>query len=289
MATAVPAERRPERNLRETGLNPEPVAGGPTWHTAGLSGESLTMPFQDHFSLLAARYARVRPGYPDALFDYLAGVAPGRGVAWDCGTGSGQAARGLARHFACVHATDASAEQLRHAQPHPRVDYHREAAEHVSLDAGSVDLVTSAVAAHWFDLDRFYPEVRRVLKPGGVIAVWTYHLPHVSPAVDGVVGYYYATLLAGHWPELIRYVDQRYATLPFPFDELGAPPFTMATSWTAGQLAAFLASWSAVPRYHEAKGRHPVDEIWDDLLAAWGPEAAGREVTWDLHLRVGRA
>jgi len=245
------------------------------------------MAFQDHYSLLAARYARARPGYPDALFDYLASVAPGHGLAWDCGTGNGQAARGLARRFACVHATDASAEQLRHAEPHPRVSYHREPAERVSLRDESVDLVTSAVAAHWFDLDRFYPEVRRVLKPGGAVALWTYHLPRVSPAVDRLVAYYYSTLLAGHWPDRISYVDQRYATLPFPFDELEPPALTMTTSWTAAQLAAFLASWSAVPRYQKAHGRHPVDEIWDDLVTAWEGDDATRTITWDLHLRVG--
>ena len=247
------------------------------------------MPFQDHYSLLAARYSRARPGYPDALFQYLAGIAPGRDLAWDCGTGNGQAARGLARQFAHVHATDASAEQLRQAEPHERVTFRREPAERVSLGDGTADLVTSAVAAHWFDLDRFYPEVRRVLKPGGVIAVWTYHLPRVSPAVDGVVFYYYGTLLAGHWPELMRHVDQRYATLPFPFDELPPPRLTMTASWTAAQLAAFLATWSAVTRYHQEKGVHPVDEIWEDLLAAWDSGAsAPRRVTWDLHLRVGR-
>lgn len=245
------------------------------------------MAFQDYYSLLAARYARARPGYPDALFDYLASIAPGHDLAWDCGTGNGQAARGLARRFACIHATDASAEQLRHAPPHPRVSYRREPAERVSLRDASVDVVTSAVAAHWFDLDRFYPEVRRVLKPGGVVALWTYHLPRVSPAVDGIVNYYYPTLLAGHWPDLIRYVDQRYATLPFPFTEVEPPAFTMTTSWTAAQLAAFLASWSAVPHYHKAHGRHPVDEIWDDLAAAWDSEGARRNVTWDVHMRVG--
>ena len=246
------------------------------------------MNFQDHFSRLAPAYARSRPGYPAELFDYLADLAPVRDLAWDCGTGNGQAARGLARHFLHVHATDASADQLGHAQPHDRVAYRQEPAESVSLASAVVDLVTSAVAVHWFDFDQFYAEVRRVLKPGGVIAVWTYHLPHVDARVDPIVSHYYGTLLAGYWPDRLRYVDQRYRTLPFPFDELPAPVFDMSVSWTLEQLAGFLASWSAAPRYQQAKGHHPLEPVWDDLTAAWGANGGERVVSWQLYLRVGR-
>ena len=246
------------------------------------------MEFKDHFSKLAEIYAKSRPRYPDSLFDYLAAVAPGRELAWDCGTGNGQAAVSLARHFEQVWATDASPEQIEYAQPHPRVTYRVEAAEHVSVETGSCDLVTVAIAVHWFDLDLFYKEVRRVLKPGGVLAVWTYHLPVISPEIDRIVLKYYAEVLQGYWPERIHYVDKRYQTLPFPFEELSAPTFNMLADWDLDQLAGFLASWSAAKRFYDQRGYHPLDEIWESLALAWGPAANQRHVSWPLHLRVGQ-
>jgi ubiquinone/menaquinone biosynthesis C-methylase UbiE len=129
------------------------------------------MAFKDHFSDRAAGYARARPRYPPQLFSALAGLTGARRLAWDCGTGNGQAAIGLAEHFDRVHATDASAAQLRQAEAHPRIRY-EEAPESASGLAGhSADLVTVAQAAHWFDLDAFYREVNRVLRPGGVLAL----------------------------------------------------------------------------------------------------------------------
>ena len=148
--------------------------------------------------------------------------------------------------------------------------------------------MTSAVAAHWFDFDRFHAEVRRVLRPGGVIAVWTYHLPHVDDRVDPVVARYHGPLLDPYWPERVRYVNQRYRTLPFPFEELPAPVFEMTASWTLDQLAGFLASWSGAPRYQAAEGHHPLAVVWEDLSAAWGADVLAREVRWQLYLRVGR-
>ena len=73
--------------------------------------------FKDHFSAHASAYTRYRPGYPEALFVYLASLSPVRDLAWDCATGNGQTAHGLAPHFA---RTDASDDQIAHAAPHPR-------------------------------------------------------------------------------------------------------------------------------------------------------------------------
>lgn len=123
------------------------------------------MSFRDHFSQLAHDYARYRPQYPADLFEYLASLAPARRLAWDCGAGNGQAALQLAQYFDRVYATDASPEQIDHAYQHEKIEYRVEQAERASLASGSVDLVTVAVAVHWFDLDVFYQEVRRVLKP----------------------------------------------------------------------------------------------------------------------------
>src|SRR5687767_15815181 len=116
-----------------------------------MSNQSKT--FEDHFSGHSGQYAQSRPRYPDEIYAYLTSIAPARSLAWDCGTGNGQAAIGLAKHFDRVHATDASAEQISHAYPHENVSYHAELAEHVSLESSSVDLVTVAVAIHWFNFD----------------------------------------------------------------------------------------------------------------------------------------
>src|SRR5262245_38072932 len=123
-------------------------------------GSDMTPGFNDHFSKLAPIYAKHRPRYPEALFELLASAAPGRQQAWDAGTGSGQAAVRLGEYFAEVIGTDGSEEQLRHAQQHPHVRYRLEVAERTGFASGTLDLVTSAQAAHWFRLDEFYSEAK---------------------------------------------------------------------------------------------------------------------------------
>jgi len=247
------------------------------------------MNFEDHFSEQAQDYVRYRPQYPPELFAYLASIAPGRQLAWDCGTGNGQAALSLAEHFDGVVATDASADQITHATPHPRISYRVERAEDIDLDANSLDLVTVAIAAHWFDFDAFYQAVRRVLKPGGVIAVWTYHLPAIEPAIDRLLTRYYQEVLAGYWPDRFRYVDARYRTLPFPFTEVSPPEFEMLTDWTLPQVAGFLSSWSATRQYVEAHKQHPLEAIWQEFTGLWGDPERTKTLHWPLNIRVGRA
>jgi SAM-dependent methyltransferase len=244
--------------------------------------------FQDYFSKQAGDYARFRPEYPGTLFDYLALIAPGRRLAWDCGAGNGQAARGLVERFDRVVATDASPDQLRHAALHSRIEYRVERAEDVRLAADSVDLVTVAAAVHWFDLEPFYAAVRRVLVPRGVLAVWTYHMSVIDPAIDRILDDYYHRVLDGFWPDGFRHVVAHYRTLPFAFDEIAAPQFEVRLWWTLDQFAGFLNSWSATQRYREAHGQHPVSLVWPALAAAWGEPERERLIRWPLYLRVGQ-
>jgi hypothetical protein len=244
--------------------------------------------FQDHFSAQAREYARYRPRYPGELFAYLASVSPGRQLAWDCGTGNGQAARGLVRHFNCVIASDASAKQLARAAAHERIEYRVERAEEVSLEAHSVDLVTVAIAVHWFDLEQFYRAVRCVAAANGILAVWTYHLPVIEPEIDRLFVHYYRDVLSGYWPEQMRYLDERYQTLPFPFEELAPPEFTMRADWDLAHLTGFLDSWSATRKYQQERGEHPLEAIWPELLKAWGKPSQRRRIRWPLYLKVGR-
>src|SRR5690349_19954755 len=162
-----------------------------------MSTENKTFSFEDHFSKHSEQYAQYRPHYPDEIYADLASIAPEQSRAWDCGTGNGQAATGLAKYFDTVHATDASAEQVSRAYPDDKVDYRVEPAEHVTVDSSSTDLITVAVAMHWFDFDEFYREVKRVLKPDRILAASSYNLPDISPELDPLVKLYYSEILSG--------------------------------------------------------------------------------------------
>lgn len=243
--------------------------------------------FHDHFSGRAGDYARYRPNYPAALFEFLASLAPDRRLAWDCATGNGQAALGLARHFGAVVATDASARQIRQAAHRGRVYYAVAVAEESPLPSRSVSLVTVAQALHWFDRDRFWEEAGRVLVAGGAIAVWSYHGFHITPEVEAVVHRYYKEIVGPYWPPERALVEQGYSTLEFPFAERKPPLLRLEKRWDLAALMGYLRTWSASQRFQAAVGRDPLLSIREDLAAAWGPPERIRAFQWDLDLRVG--
>ena len=244
------------------------------------------MKFKDHFSAQAADYAKFRPGYPRELFDYLGSIAPSRQLAWDCGTGNGQAAGGLALVFDRVIATDASDKQIANAQSHERVDYCVAPAENSGIKSATIDLIMIAQALHWFDLNRFYAEARRVLKPNGVLAASAYNLLHIEPAIDEVVSRYYYEVVGPFWPPERKLVEQ-FADLPFPFHEVDAPKLEMTAQWNLDHLLGYLQTWSSTQRFIAAKGSDPLEQIIDELRAAWGDSQQTRNVTWPLVLRIG--
>lgn len=243
--------------------------------------------FPDHFSGVAAEYVRSRPTYPHELFAWLAAVSPSREMAWDCACGSGQATAGLAAHFEAVIATDASGEQLTHAPPIPRVVWKAATAEESGLPDRSVDAVLIAQALHWFDLDRFWPEVRRIVKPGGVVTAWSYAFQQTGiPAIDELLRRFTTETLAPYWPAERHHVNAGYTTLPFPFERLEPPAAAMTAHWDVGRQLGYLRSWSATRRAREVLGSDPVAAIDGVLREAWGP--AAREVQWPLSVLAGR-
>jgi SAM-dependent methyltransferase len=242
--------------------------------------------FKDHFSRQAADYAKFRPAYPQELFDYLKNIAPSRQLAWDCGTGNGQAAVELASVFDSVIATDASEKQITNAAMHDRVDYRVAPAEDSGIDSRSVDLIMVAQALHWFDLDRFYAEAQRVLKPDGVLAASAYNLLQIEPVIDEVVNRYYYEVVGPFWPPERRLVE-RFAHLPFSFREIGALKFEMRASWNLDHLAGYLRTWSSTQRFIAVKGSDPLKQITQELRTVWGDPQQARKVIWPLTLRIG--
>jgi SAM-dependent methyltransferase len=246
------------------------------------------MSFKDHFSRQSAAYRRFRPGYPPELLEFVAARSPDRRLAIDCATGSGQAAVGLARHFDSVLAVDGSASQLATAEAHERVHFVAALAERLPVRDRSVSLVAAAQAFHWFDFDRFHAECRRVLVPGGVVAVWTYEKFRVDAAVDAVVDRFYTGVVGADWPPERRYVELGYRTLPFPWQEEVAPAFVLETEWSLDEVLGYLATWSAVQRYKDRVGQDPLPALQPRLAALW-PSGGTRRLRWPIHLRLGRA
>lgn len=245
--------------------------------------------FEDRFGPIATSYVKYRPHYPAMLFDQIVAAAPGLDRCWDCATGNGQAAVALAAHFAEVVATDASASQLAHAAPHDRIDYREESAERTSLPDRSVDAVTVASALHWLPRAAFYAEVRRVAKPGAVIAAWTYSaLVRVTPEIDALFDGVVRGELGPHWTPAFRDVDSGYRDLAFPFEPIAVPPIAIEVAWTLEQILGHANTWSASARYHEVHGRHATQVIFEPLQRAWGDPMAVRPVSIPVYVRMGR-
>lgn len=243
------------------------------------------MSFKDHFSTKAANYAKARPTYPPGLFAELARLSPGRDLAWDAGAGNGQASVAIAKHFQRVIATEPSAEQLRQAIAHPRVEYHQASETDPAIHDKTVDLVTAAQAAHWFDRPKFYAEIRRVARPGALVALWTYEMCIVSPDIDAAVLRFYRGPIETYWPPERRHVETAYREFDFPFREQPFPDFAMEQTWTLGDFTTYLRTWSAVTRFQQTNGRDPVDALEAEIGPMWGDSA--RPVKWPLSGRLG--
>ena len=250
---------------------------------------NVLMNFKDCFSAVSDGYASYRPGYPAALFSWLASIVPGREVAWDCACGSGQATLPLAEHFRRVVATDASEAQVGSApKDSATIEWRVAPAEESGLPGHSVDLLTVAQALHWFDLPRFYAEAHRVLRERGIIAVWTYGMNQIEgePA-NARVQHFYSEVVGPYWPPERKLVETGYRTLAFPFREFEPPAFQMEAHWTLDQLLGYFRTWSATSRYIAANKSDPVDPLRAELEPLWGPPENLRLITWPLTLRVG--
>lgn len=242
--------------------------------------------FKDYFSSHAPDYARFRPRYPAELFSFAASIIDRHQRAWDAGTGNGQAAVALAQHFDEVIATDASEEQIRHAEPHDRVRYIVARAEDAPLENASVDLILAAQAAHWFDLPKFYAEVRRIGRDGSVILLVTYGLTEIDEAIDPFVYSYANQAVGAYWPPERAHVDSGYLTLPFPFAEIPAPELAIEEEWTADQFIAYLGTWSATQNFIRSHDQDPRELVRASIEERWGDGV--RVVRWPLRMRVGR-
>ncbi|GAB3824485.1 class I SAM-dependent methyltransferase [Pontibacter rugosus] len=241
---------------------------------------------KDNFSGHAADYAKYRPQYSTELISYLVSLAPAQHLAWDCATGNGQMAGMLSEHFAEVVATDMSEKQIQNAVPMPNITYKVEPAEQSTLADASVDFVVVAQAVHWFEFDKFYKEVKRVLRSEGVLALVGYGLISVSSEVDKVLQELYEDILGEYWDPERRYIDAAYKTIPFPFQELEVPELSIQYTWTVEDIINYLNTWSAVKHYEKKQHQNPVQLIERELREVWPQQQA--DIKFNIIARVGK-
>lgn len=243
------------------------------------------MSFQDLFSKISQDYAKYRPHYPKALFQYLAQLVPTTGTVWDCATGNGQAATVLADYFTKVIATDASANQIAAAPTKDNIFYQVGLAEKTDFPDQSIDLITVGQALHWFDLPKFYTEVQRVLKPQGAIGAWSYDLCQTNdPFLDQLIRKLYADITGPYWPKDRHYIDEKYQTIYFPYQKLATPQFSMNHLWNYEELVGYFHTWSGFRNYQEQNKIDPFTLIAEEFAHHWGDLQQQRHIQWPLYL-----
>lgn len=242
---------------------------------------------KDNFSKQADNYVKYRPSYPAELFDFIMSHVQERKMAWDCATGNGQSAKELARYFDIVYATDISQNQLDNAKEAPNIFYSLQPAEQTDFPDNSFDLVTVSQALHWFDFEKFYAEVKRVGKPGSLIACWMYGKRTISPAIDAIISKkLYQQALGTYWDDERKFVDENYTTIPFPFKEITSPIFRIEFEWTSADLEGYLNTWSALQKFIAQNNYNPVDEIMKEIQTLW--EGEKMKVFFPIYMRMGR-
>lgn len=243
----------------------------------------------DNFSQQAALYFKYRPKYPKEMYDFIFQHVQQKHMAWDCGTGSGQVAEYLSENFAKVYASDISKDQLKHAPKKENIEYKNVPAEDTGFPSDFFDLITVAQAIHWFDFDRFYSEAIRTAKNSALIAVIGYGIIGVDEKANPLIDKFYNYAFGRYFNDNRRYVDEQYRTIPFPFEEIESPEFSISYQWSMQELEGYLNSWSTVQKFKNEDGFNPVDDFLEELKTktGWGSGKI-KEVTFPVFMRLGR-
>jgi ubiquinone/menaquinone biosynthesis C-methylase UbiE len=242
---------------------------------------------KDYFSTHSSIYAAFRPTYPVALYEFIFKYVTQKNKAWDCATGNGQVASYLAHHFKEVYATDISQQQLKNAIESDAIFYSIRPAEKTSFASHEFDLITVGQALHWFNLEAFYNEVKRVGKKDSVLAVWGYERCSVNAEIDTLFSDFYSNIVGPYWDPARKLIENEYQDIEFPFEEIPAPKFEIKVEWTLEHYAGYLSSWSATQKYIKANGVDPLPMLIEKLNLYW-QSGSTRVITFPVFLRLGK-
>lgn len=241
---------------------------------------------KDLFSGHADAYAKYRPAYPKAMFDFIFNQVNRFDLAWDCGTGNGQVASVVAERFNKVHATDISARQIANAVHRKNIIYEVSSAEKSPFADNTFDLITAGQAIHWFDQDKFYIECKRVAKPKAILACFGYKPVRCNSVIDKILDDFYFNVIYPYWETERKMVEDEYASLPFPFEMALDASFKIELIWTLHEFEGYINTWSAVQQYIHVHQTNPVDALINQVKPLWKEERLS--VYFPVFLRLGR-
>ncbi|CAL1281322.1 unnamed protein product [Larinioides sclopetarius] len=188
----------------------------------------------DHVQIYSAHRPDVSPEIAQMSVNFLREKFDGDlDIAVDVGCGSGQSSVILAPFFRLVYGLDVSEAQIQEAvknRAHSNIHYRLQEAESLPFETCSVQLVSACGSLHWFNLETFFREVKRILVPGGVLIVYTYHSlrPYLECSlkkkkIDSLYDQIYEELYP-YWPKEVHSSLEKYENVQFPFEEFRRIP-----------------------------------------------------------------
>ncbi|GAB5522188.1 MAG: class I SAM-dependent methyltransferase [Roseivirga sp.] len=242
---------------------------------------------KDNFSGQSANYNRYRPAYPQELYDFIFSHCSQFGSALDCATGNGQVAKFLSKKFTKVLATDISQNQLAEAYQATNIEYSAQRAEKTDFPDHTFDLITVGQAYHWFDFEAFGKEANRLLKPDGLIAIWTYGLLRLDDTLTPLLDSFYKNVTGPYWDDERKWVDQGYREMPFYFKEIDTDfSFQIHTRFTIDDFKGYLNTWSGVKHFISKEGYNPVDQFIEEIGSHW--HNVSLKVHYPGFVRIGK-
>lgn len=229
--------------------------------------------------LLAHNYSKYRPTYPQTLWDKIFAFAEKHGtgftMALDLACGTGLSTLGLCSHYQRTVGVDISKAQLECAQEkisnqperYGNVEFILSTASQIPIKNESADLVTCATAWHWLDPNTVFPEVDRVLKKPGSLAVYSYCTPTIlheecNKIFQGVINT--CTWQEGPYGNVLTVCDSHYQEVRLPYPIAERHEMEVKTTVSLDDIEGFILSLDSYETYCRD---HPNNTLVADMVA----------------------
>lgn len=220
-------------------------------------------------------YSKYRPTYPiavvEAITSYVTRLGGSLGHALDVACGSGQSTFYLKDTFKLITGVDISKAQLEEAKSKcqkeniDNIQFLTGSGMELPVESESVDVVTIAQALHWLDIDKFFTECKRVLKPRGCVAVYGYgNVCLINKQCNELVSNFYSNTLQGCWHDARHHIDEEYRSIHMPFSNTQRIDTSMPYETSLDAFIGYVSTWSGYQKYCED---HPKNTVLEDMKA----------------------